>query len=172
MRKSCDDWGFGADFPFGLGFKGWGGGPRGRRRTQMFESGEMKFVILRLIREKPRHGYEVMKALEEKFRGHYTPSAGSVYPTLQLLEDEGFCARSIPRARRSITSPRRESSTSTSTAMSWTRSSSGSGKRCATSPAVGWAKCRARSRTWRAPRSAGHGALARTIQHSSGWRRS
>ena len=36
----------------------------------MFESGEMKFVILRLVREKPRHGYEVMKALEEKFRGH------------------------------------------------------------------------------------------------------
>ena len=56
----------------------------------MFESGEMKFVILKLIREKPRHGYEVMKALEERFRGHYTPSAGSVYPTLQLLEDEGF----------------------------------------------------------------------------------
>jgi DNA-binding PadR family transcriptional regulator len=90
MRKSFDDWGLGADFPFGMGFKGWGGGPRGRRRTQMFESGEMKFVILKLIREKPRHGYEVMKALEEKFRGHYTPSAGSVYPTLQLLEDEGF----------------------------------------------------------------------------------
>ena len=90
MRKSCDDWGLGADFPIGMGFRGWGGGPRGRRRTQMFESGEMKFVILRLIREKPRHGYEVMKALEEKFRGHYTPSAGSVYPTLQLLEDEGF----------------------------------------------------------------------------------
>ena len=90
MRKSCDDWGFGADFPFGRGFRAWAGGPRGRRRTQMFESGEMKFVILRLIREKPRHGYEVMKALEEKFRGPYTPSAGSVYPTLQLLEDEGF----------------------------------------------------------------------------------
>ncbi len=95
MRKSCDDWGFGGDFPFGgswraqMGF----GGPRGRggrRRTQMFESGEMKFVILRLLREKPRHGYEVMKALEEKFRGHYTPSAGTVYPTLQMLEDEGY----------------------------------------------------------------------------------
>ncbi len=92
MRKSCDDWGFGADFPFGRGWRGWtgGGGPRGRRRSQMFESGEMKFVILRLLREKPRHGYEVMKALEEKFRGHYTPSAGTVYPTLQLLEDEGY----------------------------------------------------------------------------------
>jgi DNA-binding PadR family transcriptional regulator len=56
----------------------------------MFESGEMKFVILRLLKEKPRHGYEVIKALEEKFHGHYTPSAGTVYPTLQLLEDEGY----------------------------------------------------------------------------------
>ena len=73
-----------------MGFKGWGGGPGRRRRTQMFESGEMKYVILRLIREKPRHGYEVMKALEEKFHGHYSPSAGTVYPTLQLLDDEGF----------------------------------------------------------------------------------
>jgi DNA-binding PadR family transcriptional regulator len=56
----------------------------------MFESGEMKFVILRLLHEKPRHGYEVIRALEEKFAGHYTPSAGTVYPTLQLLEDEGY----------------------------------------------------------------------------------
>jgi DNA-binding PadR family transcriptional regulator len=56
----------------------------------MFESGEVKFVILRLLKEKPRHGYEVIKALEEKFGGYYTPSAGTVYPTLQLLEDEGY----------------------------------------------------------------------------------
>jgi DNA-binding PadR family transcriptional regulator len=56
----------------------------------MFESGEMKFVILRLLKEKPRHGYEVMRALEEKMSGVYTPSAGTVYPTLQLLEDEGY----------------------------------------------------------------------------------
>ena len=56
----------------------------------MFESGEVKFVILRLLREKPRHGYEVIRALEEKFGGVYTPSAGTVYPTLQLLEDEGY----------------------------------------------------------------------------------
>jgi DNA-binding PadR family transcriptional regulator len=47
-------------------------------------------VILRLIREKPRHGYEVIKALEEKMGGCYTPSAGTVYPTLQLLEDQGY----------------------------------------------------------------------------------
>jgi DNA-binding PadR family transcriptional regulator len=56
----------------------------------MFESGEVKFVILRLLNEKPRHGYDVIRALEEKFGGLYTPSAGTVYPTLQLLEDEGY----------------------------------------------------------------------------------
>src|SRR4030095_1085984 len=59
-------------------------------RQQMFESGEMKFVILRLVREKPRHGYEIIKALEEKFGVCDTPSAGTLYPTLQLLEDQGY----------------------------------------------------------------------------------
>ena len=99
MCSKRDDWGFGGTFPFGGPGKGWtgawggawGGPSRGaRRRSQMFESGEVKFVILRLLHEKPRHGYEVMRALEEKFGGHYTPSAGTVYPTLQLLEDEGY----------------------------------------------------------------------------------
>jgi DNA-binding PadR family transcriptional regulator len=92
-----DDWGFGhgfafRGFPFGPGRQGpWSGSGRGgRRRTQMFESGEMKFVILRLLKEKPRYGYEVIKGLEEKLAGYYTPSAGTVYPTLQLLEDEGY----------------------------------------------------------------------------------
>jgi DNA-binding PadR family transcriptional regulator len=91
MRGAREDWGFGPGFPFGP--RWWtGGGPGrgGRRRTQMFESGEVKFVILRLLREKPRHGYEVIKALEEQMSGCYTPSAGTVYPTLQLLEDEGY----------------------------------------------------------------------------------
>lgn len=91
MRNSRNDWGFGpfsGEFPFGMG--GWGPRRGGRRRRQMFESGEVKFVILRLLKEKPMHGYEVMKALEEKLAGCYTPSAGTVYPTLQLLEDEGY----------------------------------------------------------------------------------
>jgi DNA-binding PadR family transcriptional regulator len=56
----------------------------------MFESGEVKFVVLRLLREKPMHGYEVIRAMEERTGGCYTPSPGTVYPTLQLLEDEGF----------------------------------------------------------------------------------
>jgi DNA-binding PadR family transcriptional regulator len=90
MCSARDDWGFGPWFGGARWWGGHGAGPRGRRRTQMFESGEVKFVILRLLKEKPRHGYEVIKALEEKMGGYYTPSAGTVYPTLQLLEDEGY----------------------------------------------------------------------------------
>lgn len=78
--------------PFGFGFAA---GPRGRRRHwrgQWFESGDMKYVILKLLRDKPMHGYEVMKALEERTRGCYKPSPGTVYPTLQWLEDEGLVA--------------------------------------------------------------------------------
>lgn len=92
-----DDW-FGELFAgCDPGFWSWGWhgggrkrGPGHRRRSQMFESGEMKFVILRLLREKPRHGYEIIKALEDRFSGYYTPSPGTVYPTLQLLEDQGY----------------------------------------------------------------------------------
>jgi DNA-binding PadR family transcriptional regulator len=50
----------------------------------------MKYVILRLLKDKPMHGYEVMKALEEQSHGCYKPSPGTVYPTLQWLEDEGL----------------------------------------------------------------------------------
>jgi DNA-binding PadR family transcriptional regulator len=75
---------------FGFGFGGWGN-QRGRRfRWRVFERGDLKFVILRLVSEKPMHGYEVMQALEEEARGCYKASPGSVYPTLQMLEDEGY----------------------------------------------------------------------------------
>src|SRR5262245_8634278 len=91
MRRRRDDWDFGrffADFDPKVWAGAWA---RGRgRRNQMFESGEVKYVILRLLKEKPRHGYEIMRALEEKMAGCYTPSAGTVYPTLQLLEDQGY----------------------------------------------------------------------------------
>ena len=76
--------------------RGFGPGPRGgaRRRGprggRMFEKGDLKYVILDLLAEKPSHGYEVIQTLEEKFRGFYSPSPGSVYPTLQLLEDLGY----------------------------------------------------------------------------------
>jgi len=91
MRGRRENWDFGeffADFGPRVWAGGWGRGPR--RRNQMFESGEVKYVILRLLKEKPRHGYEIMRALEEKMGGCYTSSAGTVYPTLQLLEDQGY----------------------------------------------------------------------------------
>jgi len=77
-------------FGFGFGPRGfaWAGG--GPRRRQWFEAGDMKYVILKLLRDKPRHGYEVMKELEERMHGCYSPSPGTVYPTLQWLEDEGL----------------------------------------------------------------------------------
>jgi DNA-binding PadR family transcriptional regulator len=61
----------------------------------MFEQGDLRYVVLRLLEEKPRHGYEIIKALEERFGGAYAPSPGAVYPTLQLLEDLGY-ARVVP----------------------------------------------------------------------------
>lgn len=68
----------GRGFPFG------GPGPR------MFERGYLKYALLELLKERPKHGYEMMKELEERMGGFYAPSAGAVYPTLQLLEDRGW----------------------------------------------------------------------------------
>lgn len=65
------------------------GGHRGGRR-RAFEQGDLRLVILNLIAETPRHGYDVIKAIEESFGGTYSPSPGVVYPTLTLLEDQGF----------------------------------------------------------------------------------
>jgi DNA-binding PadR family transcriptional regulator len=67
--------------PFGHDF-GEGGRKRHRR-------GDIKFILLELIKEQPRHGYELIKVLEERYGGFYRPSPGTIYPTLQLLEDEG-----------------------------------------------------------------------------------
>src|SRR5262245_1938563 len=96
MGRDRDDWDFG-DFFRAYGVGDWRRSPwnswtgrGGGRRPNIFESGDMKFVILRLLKEQPRHGYEIIKALEEKMWGCYSPSAGTIYPTLQLLEDQGY----------------------------------------------------------------------------------
>ena len=79
-------------FGFAFGPRAWGFRGRGPRswRRQWFGAGDMKYVILKLLRDKPRHGYEVMKELEERMHGCYSPSPGTVYPTLQWLEVEGL----------------------------------------------------------------------------------
>ncbi|HVW67772.1 MAG TPA: PadR family transcriptional regulator [Steroidobacteraceae bacterium] len=64
---------------------GWGGGRGGGGR--IFGPGDLRLLLLSLIAEKPRHGYELIKAIEQKFGGSYSPSPGSIYPTLTLLEE-------------------------------------------------------------------------------------
>jgi DNA-binding PadR family transcriptional regulator len=66
--------------PFGHGGEG----------GRFFGRGDMKYALLELLQERPMHGYEMIKALEEKTGGFYTPSPGSIYPTLQMLEDSGM----------------------------------------------------------------------------------
>lgn len=64
-----------------------GGGRRGRR---FFDHGDLRLVVLKLIGEKPRYGYDLIKAIEEEAGGQYSPSPGVVYPTLTLLEELGY----------------------------------------------------------------------------------
>jgi len=66
-----------------------GFGPFGFRR-RMFDQGDVRLVILKLLSEKPSHGYEIIKAIEDRFGGAYAPSPGIVYPALTLLEEQGL----------------------------------------------------------------------------------
>ena len=61
----------------------------GRRSGRVFDHGELRLVVLALIAERPRHGYEIIKAVEERLAGTYSPSPGVVYPTLTMLEEIG-----------------------------------------------------------------------------------
>jgi DNA-binding PadR family transcriptional regulator len=67
-----------------------GFGGRGMRSGRMLGSGDLQLIILALLSEKPRHGYEIIKAIEEHSSGIYTPSPGVVYPALTYLEETGF----------------------------------------------------------------------------------
>jgi DNA-binding PadR family transcriptional regulator len=82
----------------GLGF---GGHHGGRRRA--FEQGDLRLVILKLIADEPRHGYDIIKAIEATFGGTYSPSPGTVYPTLTLLEDQGFATVTPEGAKKFYT---------------------------------------------------------------------
>ncbi len=82
---------------FGRGFGGFGreSGGRGRggnafRIGRMLADGDLRLIVLALLEEAPRHGYEIIKALEEKSSGFYSPSPGVVYPTLTFLEEAGY----------------------------------------------------------------------------------
>ena len=80
-----------------LGGRGFGrrGGGRGRARR-----GDARYILLDALRDGPKHGYEIIKALEERSGGKYVPSPGTVYPTLQYLEDQGFVRANQEAERR------------------------------------------------------------------------
>ena len=73
----------------GFGRDGEHGEGRGGRRRRVFDSGELQLVLLKLIADQPRHGYELIRAIEELTGGAYVPSPGVIYPTLTLLQDMG-----------------------------------------------------------------------------------
>lgn len=73
-------------FDFDIGDEG----GRGRRRGRVFESGELRLVLLKLISEEPRHGYDLIRAIEEMTGGRYAPSPGVIYPTLTMLQEMGL----------------------------------------------------------------------------------
>ena len=64
----------------------------GRRGGRPFDYGDLRLLTLAMIAEQPRHGYELMKAIEERMGGSYSPSPGVMYPTLAWLEDMGYAA--------------------------------------------------------------------------------
>lgn len=63
---------------------------QGPRRRSSFQKGDLKYVLLGLIKDKPRHGYDVIRELEDQSYGFYKPSPGVIYPTLQMLEEMGY----------------------------------------------------------------------------------
>lgn len=74
---------------------------RGDRAGRPFDYGELRLLVLSMIGEQPRHGYELMKAIEERMGGSYTPSPGVIYPTLAWLEDMGYARVEADGGRKS-----------------------------------------------------------------------
>ncbi len=81
----------------GRGERGFGRG----RLARLLEHGDLRLLVLHLIAEKPRHGYEIIKAIEDLAGGAYAPSPGVVYPTLTLLEELGQIAGTAEGSRKS-----------------------------------------------------------------------
>jgi DNA-binding PadR family transcriptional regulator len=91
------------------GGHGWGGGRHGfgggdmMRAGRMLAQGDLRLIALALIAEQPRHGYEIIKVLEEKTAGWYSPSPGIVYPTLTYLEEAGYVTAEVAGSKKLYT---------------------------------------------------------------------
>lgn len=112
-------WHMAAKFRGRSGFGPFGGGPRGGgsggpadmfRAGRMLGDGDLKLITLALLAETPRHGYDIIRALEERSSGFYAPSPGVVYPTLTFLEEAGYALSAAEGTKKvfSITEAGRE----------------------------------------------------------------
>ena len=99
-RRAHDGFGRGHHHHFGRHWRGGGGFEP--REGRMFDSGDLRFVIPALLKEKPRHGYEIIKELGERVGGGYSPSPGVVYPTLTLIEEMGYATSAQDQAGRKL----------------------------------------------------------------------
>lgn len=81
----------------------WGKWDWGPPRERMFEKGDLKYLFLDLLREKPRHGYDLIRAVEERSGGRYSASPGTVYPILQMLEDLAYVTVTPQDGRKTYT---------------------------------------------------------------------
>jgi DNA-binding PadR family transcriptional regulator len=90
---------------YGFGRHGMGGGmdPEDLRAGRMLAQGDLRLIALALIAEEPRHGYEIIKLVEEKTADWYSPSPGIVYPTLTYLEEAGYVTVSSEGAKKLYT---------------------------------------------------------------------
>lgn len=84
------------------GFGGGRGGFGGRGGGRVFGQGGLRLVLLKLIAEKPSHGYELIKEIEDRLGGAYSPSPGVVYPTLTMLEEQGYITRTQEDGSRKL----------------------------------------------------------------------
>lgn len=87
---------------FGGGPEGPRGRGRGSERRRMFEGGELRLVLLKLIEEQPRHGYDLIREIENRSGGAYAPSPGVVYPTMTLLLDMGLAEEEASEGPRKL----------------------------------------------------------------------
>lgn len=101
--------------------------------------GEVRSAVLALLAERPMHGYQIIHEIEERSGGNWKPSAGSVYPTLQLLADEGFISAEESNGRKiySLTEAGREEVAGDGAATPWAATGQGAGAGFAALPKAG-----------------------------------
>jgi hypothetical protein len=103
IREQINEGGF-AEFGGPRGRRGFGGGRgSGRGAGRVLDAAELRLVLLKLIWNEPRHGYELIKAIEALSGGAYAPSPGMVYPTLTLLADQGLVDETADGSRKRFT---------------------------------------------------------------------